>query len=219
MGGILLPWDIVVKNWSFLAAGLWATIEIFVVSMIAGTVLGVLMGVLRTSRVFLIQITTRAFIEVFRGLPTLITMFFVYFAVPMLFQIEIPSFLAAVIGLTLWELSEIAEIMRGAIQSIPKGQVEAGRAMALNKAQVLIYILMPQAVRRMLPPLIGVYTRLVKGTALASLVGVNDLVMAGKIVVERTLEPLEVYVFIMAVFFIINYPLSVLSRKLERKLI
>jgi len=214
-----LPWDIVVKNWSFLAAGLWATIEIFVVSMIAGTVLGVLMGVLRTSRVFLIQITTRAFIEVFRGLPTLITMFFVYFAVPMLFQIEIPSFLAAVIGLTLWELSEIAEIMRGAIQSIPKGQVEAGRAMALNKAQVLIYILMPQAVRRMLPPLIGVYTRLVKGTALASLVGVNDLVMAGKIVVERTLEPLEVYVFIMAVFFIINYPLSVLSRKLERKLI
>lgn len=214
-----MPWDIVVKNWSFLAAGLWATIEIFVVSMIAGTVLGVLMGVLRTSRVFLIQITTRAFIEVFRGLPTLITMFFVYFAVPMLFQIEIPSFLAAVIGLTLWELSEIAEIMRGAIQSIPKGQVEAGRAMALNKAQVLIYILMPQAVRRMLPPLIGVYTRLVKGTALASLVGVNDLVMAGKIVVERTLEPLEVYVFIMAVFFIINYPLSVLSRKLERKLI
>jgi len=214
-----LPWDIIVKNWVSLAEGLKATIEIFVVSIIAGTVLGVLMGVLRTSKVFLVQITTRAFIEVFRGLPTLITMFFVYFAVPMLFQIEIPSFLAAVIGLTLWELSEIAEIMRGAIQSIPKGQVEAGKAMALNKAQVLIYILIPQAVRRMLPPLIGVYTRLVKGTALASLVGVNDLVMAGKMVVDRTLEPLEVYIFIMAVFFIINYPLSVLSRKLERKLI
>ena len=214
-----MPWDIIVKNWVSLAEGLKATIEIFVVSIIAGTVLGVLMGVLRTSKVFLVQITTRAFIEVFRGLPTLITMFFVYFAVPMLFQIEIPSFLAAVIGLTLWELSEIAEIMRGAIQSIPKGQVEAGKAMALNKAQVLIYILIPQAVRRMLPPLIGVYTRLVKGTALASLVGVNDLVMAGKMVVDRTLEPLEVYIFIMAVFFIINYPLSVLSRKLERKLI
>lgn len=214
-----MPWDIVVKNWSFLATGLQATIEIFVVSMVAGTVLGVLMGVLRTSRVFFIQITTRAFVEVFRGLPTLIAMFFVYFAAPILFRIEIPGFLAAVIGLTLWELSEIAEIMRGAIQSIPKGQVEAGKAMALNKAQVLIYILIPQAVRRMLPPLIGVYTRLVKGTALASLVGVNDLVMAGKMVVERTLEPLEVYVFVMAVFFIINYPLSILSRRLEKKLI
>ncbi|MHB9094800.1 MAG: amino acid ABC transporter permease [Eubacteriales bacterium] len=214
-----MPWDVVVKNWSFLANGLQATIEIFIISLVASTVLGVLMGALRTSKVFLILITTRAFIEVFRGLPTLITMFFVYFAVPMLFKLQIPSYLAAIIGLTLWGLSEIAEIVRGAIQSIPKGQIDAGKATALNNVQVFIYILLPQAVRRMLPPLIGVYTRMVKGTAMASLVGVNDFVMAGKMVVERTLEPLEVYVFIMAIFFIINYPLSVLSNRLEKKLI
>jgi polar amino acid transport system permease protein len=176
------------------------------------------LGALLQAKAAAVWLTVRAVVEVFRGLPVPITLFFVFFAVPMLTEIDIPSKPAAILGLTLWSMSEIAEIVRGAIQSIPKGQTEAGKALALTYTQILVWILLPQAMRRMLPPLVGIYNRLAKSTALAALIGVRDLVTAGQIVIERTMASLEVYTFIVLVFFALCYPLSLVSYRLEKRL-
>jgi|HigsolmetaGSP12D_1036236.scaffolds.fasta_scaffold00101_4 polar amino acid transport system permease protein len=214
----MFRWHVIADNWPVLSVGIWETIRIFLVSLVLGTLLGIPLGVLLQSKVGAVRLTVRAVVEVFRGLPVPITLFFVFFAVPMLTHIDIPSKPAAVLGLTLWSMSEIAEIVRGAIQSIPKGQTEAGKALALTYAQILVWILLPQAVRRMLPPLVGIYNRLAKSTALAALIGVRDLVTAGQIVIERTMASLEVYTFIVIVFFALCYPLSLASYHLEKRL-
>jgi len=214
----MFRWQVIADNWPVLSAGIWETIQIFLISLVLGTVLGIPLGTLFQAKAAVVRLAVRAFVEVFRGLPVPITLFFVFFAVPMLTGIDIPSKPAAILGLTLWSMSEIAEIVRGAIQSIPKGQTEAGRALALTYPQILVWILLPQAVRRMLPPLVGIYNRLAKSTALAAMIGVRDLITAGQIVIERTLASLEVYTFIVVVFFALCYPLSIISYRLEKRL-
>jgi polar amino acid transport system permease protein len=214
----MFRWHVIMDNWTLLSAGIWATVQVFLYSLVLGTVLGIPLGVLRNSKIAAVRLPVQGIIEVFRGLPVPITLFFVFFAVPMVLQLDIPSKIAAVSGLTLWCMSEIAEIVRGAIQSIPKGQTEAGKSLALTYVQILLLILLPQAMRRMLPPLIGIYNRLAKSTALAALIGVRDLITAGQIVIERTMASLEIYLFIIAVFFVLCYPLSFFSYRLEKKL-
>lgn len=209
----------VIGNWDNLQAGLLVTLEIFIYSMIISTVIGVFIGYLRSTRILLINIPLRVLIEIFRGLPTLVTMFFVFFAIPIMFGLRIPSREAAIIGLSLWCISEIAEIVRGAIQSIPKGQTEAGRSLALSTYQLMVFVILPQAIRRMLPPMVGLYTRLMKGTAMAALIGVQDIMWHSKVIVERTFAAFEVFGFVMLVYFLICYPLSIVSLRLEKRLL
>ncbi|GCL72595.1 amino acid ABC transporter permease [Paenibacillus naphthalenovorans] len=213
-----MDWHVIIDNWPLLSKGVWVTVEIFVYTLVLGTALGIPLGVLRNSKIAAVRLPVFGIIEVFRGLPVPITLFFVFFAAPYVLHIDIPSKIAAVSGLTLWCMSEIAEVVRGALQSIPKGQTEAGKAHALTYFQILVWILLPQAFRRMLPPLIGIYNRLAKSTTLAALIGVRDLITAGQIVIERTMASLEIYLFIIAVFFILCYPFSIASFYLEKKL-
>lgn len=211
--------EVIVNNWHFLFDGLMIALKVFIFSTVISTITGIILGVIRTTKILPLSLLSRLFVEVFRGLPVVVTMFFVFFAVPIALGLNIPSIPAAIIGLSLWCLSEIAEIVRGAIQSIPKGQYEAGKSMAFTNTQLMRYIILPQATRRMLPPLIGVYIRLLKGTALASLIGVRDLMWYSRIIVERTYASFEIFGLVMLIYFVVCYPLSVLGLKLERKFV
>jgi polar amino acid transport system permease protein len=145
-----------------------------------------------------------------------VLIFFVYYGLPAV-GLDLDSFSAAVMALTLFKTAQVIEYVRGAVQSIPKGQSEAGLAIGLPFAEVLRSVVFPQALRRFLPVWINGVTDAVKGSALVSLLGVTDLMHAINQVIGRTYEALPLYILGAFIYFIINYTLSQMSRRLERR--
>ena len=158
----------------------------------------------------------RLFSDVIRGIPILVLIFFVYYGLPVT-GLNLNSFTAGVFALTLFSTAQVIEIARGALQSIHHGQMEAAKAIGLTFPQRLVYVIFPQAVRRFLPPWINSVTDAVKGTALLSLVGIVDLMLAIQQVIGRTYEPMPLYILGAFIYFAINYSLSNLSRLLEAR--
>ncbi len=158
----------------------------------------------------------RAFSDIVRGIPILVLIFFIYYGLP-LTGLNLQPFAAAVVALTVFKTAQVIENVRGAIGSIPRGQMEAAKAIGLTFPQALADVIAPQAVRRFLPPWINGVTDAVKGSALVSLLGVSDLMHAIQQVIGRTYEPLPLYILGAVIYFAINYSLSSLSRRLERR--
>ena len=148
--------------------------------------------------------------------PLLVLIFFVYYGLPV-FRINLSNFWAAVFALAAFKTAHVIEIVRGAVQSIPRGQTDAGRAIGLTFAQRLLCVIAPQALRRFLPPWINAVVDTVKGSALVSLVGIVDLMLAIQQVIGRTYVPLPMYVLGALMYFVINYSLSLTSRRLEAR--
>ncbi len=157
--------------------------------------------------------------DVIRGIPVLVLIFTIYYGLPLLIGFEINSFLTAVVALTVFTTAQVTEIARGAIQSIHFGQTEAGKAIGLGFWPRMIYVVLPQAVRRFLPPWINSVTDVVKGSALVSLVGIVDLMLATQQVIGRVYEPMPLYIVCSIIYFLINYSLSSASRKLEARFV
>jgi polar amino acid transport system permease protein len=149
-------------------------------------------------------------------LPLITLIFFVYYAMPAL-KVNVSGWWAAVSALAAFETAHVSEVTRGALQSIHPGQTEAGRAIGLTFVQRMLYVIFPQALRRFLPPWINTVVDTVKGSALVSLVGIVDLMLAVQQVIGRTFQPLPLYVLGAAIYFVINYTLSQLSRRLEAR--
>lgn len=149
-------------------------------------------------------------------MPILVLIFFVYYVVPAS-GLKLSGFFAAVLALSLFSTAQVIEITRGACQSIHHGQIEAGKAIGLTHAQTLIWVVLPQALRRFLPPWINSVTDAVKGSALVSLVGIVDLMQAIQQVIGRTYEPMPMYVVGALIYLAINFSLSSLSRLLEAR--
>jgi polar amino acid transport system permease protein len=158
----------------------------------------------------------RLYSDVFRGIPLLVLIFFIYYALP-LFGINFTNFVSVVVALSTFETAHIIEVVRGALQSIPRGQNEAAKTIGLRFSQRLIYVIAPQAVRRFLPPWINAVVDTVKGSALVSLVGIVDLMLAIQQVIGRTYIPMPLYVLGALMYFVINYSLSSASRRLEAR--
>lgn len=207
-----------------MAVGLAATIELCAITIVASVAIGVLLGALSTMRFLPLQAAIRAYVEVWRGLPTIVSLFFIFFALPTL-HLYLSAFAAAAIGLTLWASANVAEIVRGAIGSIPKDQFIAAEALGLGWVKIMTLIVLPQALRRMLPPLVGMMVNLIQTTTLAAVIGVLDVLEAGKRSVERlTLETgnphaAEVYAAVLVVFFLLCFPLSQYAGALEKRLV
>lgn len=204
-----------------LGRGVWKTVLISFYTIAISIVCGIGFGALHTSRRLWLRIATRAVLELFRSVPVLVWLFFFFFGLPLFFGIDIPAFASAVLVLSLWGMTEIGEVARGALQSLPKGQLEAGQAIGLNTRQLYIYVLIPQAVRRMIPPSINVFTRIVMTSSLTVLVGVTEMIKSGQQIIERNykygLAAIIIYSALFALYFLICYPLSVYSRRLEKK--
>ena len=185
---------------------------VVVFSLVGGILLGV--GIVYGPRWLYWPI--RIYSDVFRGIPLLVLIFFIYYALP-LFGINFTNFVSVVVALSTFETAHIIEVVRCALQSIPRGQNEAAKTIGLRFSQRLVYVIAPQAVRRFLPPWINAVVDTVKGSALVSLVGIVDLMLAIQQVIGRTYIPMPLYVLGALMYFVINYSLSSASRRLEAR--
>jgi polar amino acid transport system permease protein len=214
---------IILVNLPFLLKGLLNTILLSIVCLIVSMLFGILFGVLRTVKNPVIFWIAKIYVEVFRGLPVMVTLFLIFFTLPVI-GIHINTFFSAMIGLSLWTSANIAETVRGSIQSIPPAQTEASYSLGLNYMQTMRYVILPQAARRMLPSIIGLLSNLVQATSLTVLIGNLELLKSAQLIIER-IEVMNgisiafaIYGVVLVGYFIVCYPLSIWSKKLEKKL-
>jgi polar amino acid transport system permease protein len=199
-----------------LGRGLWVTLEVSVIVVALSLALGLVFGAVMTYGPLPFRLFIRLFSDVVRGIPVLVLIFFIYYGLPVA-GIDVNNLAAGMTALVLFTTAQVTEITRGSLQSIHHGQMEAGKAVGLTFAQRLVYVIFPQAARRFLPPWINSVADAVKGTALLSLVGIVDLMLAIQQVIGRTYEPMPLYILGALIFFAVNYSLSMLSRRLEAR--
>lgn len=209
-------------NMQRLMGGLLITARIALLSIIAGSLLGLLLGLVQTTKSKLVRFLCRFYLELFRIIPILVWLFIVYFGIPSMLDIHVEGEAVAVVVFSLWGAAEMGDIVRGALVSLPKHQMESGKALGLSFWGLYRYILIPQAIRRMLPGAINLSTRMVKTTSLVVMIGVIDVVKIGQQIIELSIlkaptASFWVYGFIFILYFIICYPLSRLSKQLEAK--
>lgn len=210
------------KNIQRLFEGLLVTVEIAFISIIIGSILGIIIGLSRTTRFKVLLFINRVYLEAFRIIPTLVWLFVFYFGVTTALNINISGEVVSIIVFSLWGAAEMGDIVRGALESLPTHQIESGKAIGLNYFQLYRYILIPQAIRRMIPGTINLATRMIKTTSLVVLIGVIDVVKIGQQIIETSrfeypAASFWIYGFIFFLYFIICYPLSKISKSLETK--
>jgi His/Glu/Gln/Arg/opine family amino acid ABC transporter permease subunit len=210
--------------------GLKGTLRIAAIALAGSTVVGILLGVLLTIDFRPSRALIRLYIEFWRGLPILVTIFIIYFALPALSRkLEFDPFTAAAIGLVLWGSAQVAEATRGAVQSIPREQHEAAAALGFGWVGTQRFVILPQALRRLLPPLVSLLVNIIQNTTIAGVIGAAELLQTGQRSVERLTAPppigpvevhaFEIYSAVMVVFFAISFPLTRLAAYLERRLV
>jgi len=181
---------------------------------------GIFFGLMRLSKRWYIRIPSIMYIEIIRGTPLLLLIFWFYFLSPILFHRPVPEARSTLVAFTVFTGAYCAEIVRAGIQAIPKGQMEAARSSGLNYTQAMIYIILPQALRNMIPSFVNQFVSLTKDTSLAYIIGVQELTRAATQVNNRTLNaPAEIFFAIAVINFIICFGLTQTSRYLEKKLI
>jgi polar amino acid transport system permease protein len=200
----------------FLWQGLFITIQVSLLSVALSLVAGILLGLALTYGNPLVRWPIRVFTDVIRGIPILVLLFLIYYLLPVIW-IDVSPYWSGVLALSVFKTAHTVEIVRGSIQSVPAGQFDAGKAIGLTFWQRMLYVAFPQALRRFLPPWINSVADTVKGSALVSLLGVVDLMLAVQQVVGRTYVAMPVYMLGALLYFCINYSLSSLSRLLEAR--
>jgi His/Glu/Gln/Arg/opine family amino acid ABC transporter permease subunit len=210
--------------------GLRTTLRIAAFSVVASALIGIVLGTLLTIRFLPSRGAIRLYIEVWRGLPIIVTIFIVFFVFPEFSaRLEFDPIPAAIIALSLWGSAQVAEATRGAVQSIPREQHEAASALGFGWVGRHAFVILPQAFRRLLPPLVSLLVGIIQNTTLAQVIGAPELLDVGKRQVERITSPppagiaeihaIEIYGAIAVVFFLISFPLTRLAAYLERRLV
>ncbi len=200
----------------FLTTGLIVTLSVSVLTVVLSLIAGGLLGVVLVYGPMPLRWMVRGFSDIVRGIPILVLIFFIFYGLPIT-GLNLQPFSAAVLALTVFKTAQVIENIRGAIGSIPRGQMDAAKAIGLTFPKRLAYVIAPQAVRRFLPPWINGVTDAVKGSALVSLLGVTDLMQSIQQVIGRTYDAMPLYVLGALFYFVINYTLSTLSRRLESR--
>jgi polar amino acid transport system permease protein len=207
-----------------LHTGLKETLRIALFSVVGSAVVGVLLGTILTIRFWPTRAVVRLYIEIWRGLPIIVTIFVIYFALPSV-GIRFNAFTAAAIGLALWGSAQVAEATRGAVQSIPREQHEAAAALGFRWVGRHRHVVLPQAYRRLLPPMVSLLVNVIQNSTLAAVIGVGELLETGNRSVERlTLDTgnshaFAIYGGLMVAFFVISFPLTRLAAYFERRLL
>jgi polar amino acid transport system permease protein len=209
--------SVVIEALPFLWRGLLITLAVSALVVVLSLIAGTLLGLLRVYGAPLLQALVQAYSDVVRGIPVLVIIFFVFYGLPAL-GVNASSFSCAVLALAIFSTAQVSELARGALQSIHHGQNEAAKAIGLTFGQRMASVILPQATRRFLPAWVNSVTDAVKGSALVSLIGVVDLMMAIQQVIGRTYQALPLYLLGGAIYFAINYGLSLLSRYYEQRL-
>jgi polar amino acid transport system permease protein len=204
-------------RWLILA-GLGVTIAYTVGTILLGLVIGLVTGLLRLSRNPMITAPLVAYVEIFRCTPLLVQIVWFYYALPVVLGIDIPAHVAAVLVLSLYTGAFYAEIIRGGVNSIERGQWDAARAIGMRRRQVMRHVILPQAVKRMMPPFMNQSIIQLKNTSLVSTIAVADLLYQGTIITAATYRPLEVYTMVAIIYFLVLFPLTLVAQQVERRL-
>lgn len=194
------------------------TLRLAIPAIFLGFILGTLIGLARLSRLFWIRIPATIYVEFFRGVPLVMVIFWFWFILPFLIGVSIPEFGVALAAFVFFEAAYLAEIVRAGIQSVPRGQAEAAIATGLSQTQTMRQVVLPQALRNMIPALVTQFIVLLKDTSLASIIGYVDLTKAAQIVNNREIRPFELYLFIAVIYWLCSYGMSCYARALERRL-
>ncbi|CAB1076283.1 hypothetical protein D1AOALGA4SA_4080 [Olavius algarvensis Delta 1 endosymbiont] len=219
---------LILESLPLMLLGALNAFSVTVVSMIIGVPIGLMLALMRISERRKLKTFALIYIEVWRAGPFIVEIFIVFFILPPLlnqwFRFDISAFQTMVFGSTLWTSANSAEVFRGAIKSIPAGQSEAALSLGMNYVQRFRHVILPQAFKITLPPMIGIFTLVLKGTAIGFIIDFREVIRMGQIAIERLymqeriLASLEIYTIIMLIYFLMCYPLSQLSLYFERKL-
>ena len=217
-----------------LREGLPQTLKLAALAVAVSLVVGVVLGTLLTIRFRPLQALIRLYVEVWRGLPILVTVLFIYWIATADVggaRIELSAFMSAAVGLSLWGSAQVAEATRGAVQSIPREQHEAAAALGFGWTGRHVFVIVPQALRRLLPPMVGLLVNVIQNTTIAALIGVSEVLETANRQFENVTfgltgtatapdyAPFMIYGFVLLIFFMISFPLTLLARYLERRLV
>jgi polar amino acid transport system permease protein len=206
-------WD-VLRN--LLLAARW-TVALSLIAFVGGGLVGLLLLVMRLSNSRPAQLAVSGYVQLFQGTPLLMQLFLAYFGMALL-GFNTSAWTAAAVALTLYTSAFLTEIWRGCVAAVPRGQWEAARSLALNFGEQLRHVILPQALRIAVPPTVGFLVQVVKGTALASVIGFVELTKAGTMITNATFKPFVVYSFVALLYFALCFPVSLYARGLERRL-
>ncbi len=210
------------NNFLRLLSGLWVTVRISLISIAFSLVLGTLLGAVMTSRNRVVKVLCRVYLEIVRIMPQLVWLFIVFFGVTRLTGANFGGETSAVIVFTIWGAAEMGDLVRGAFEAIPRHQFESSLSLGLTKPQMYISIIFPQALRNLLPNVINLATRMIKTTALVSIIGVTEVLKVGKQIIDANRfefpnAAIWVYAAIFFMYFLICFPLSMISRAIVKK--
>lgn len=202
-----------------IAQGAVLTVVLCAVAGTAGTLIGILLGFAATSDNWIARTASSIYINLVRGLPLLVIIFFIYFGLPLLVPgADLSNLVSAAVALSVYAGAYMGEIVRGGIESIPRGQFEAAEALGFGYVGKYRHVIMPQAMRAIVPPGIGFLIALVKDSSLISVIGFVELTKAGRVVSSLTTDPLMTFLIVAAFYFVICYAMSLLSQRYERSL-
>lgn len=199
-------------------AGLALTVEISIISLIIAGILGLFFGLLSVSKKKSLRAIALVYVDIVRGTPLLVQAFFIYFGIPAALGIRLDPNIAGVITLSLNAGGYLAEIFRGGIESISKGQMEAARSLGLPYGIAMRKVILPQAVRTMTPALINQCIITLKDTSILSIIGVQELTQTGRLIIANNYQSFEVWTIVAVMYFIIIMILSKISKRIERKM-
>jgi len=210
------------KNFARLMGGMWAALKISLISIAISMVLGLLLGFLVSRRNRMIRGVMRCYLEFIHIMPQMVLLFLVFFGTSKAFGWNLSGELSSVIVFSLWGTAEMSDLVRGAVTSIPRIQYESAMALGMTQAQVNRYVILPQAVRRLIPQSINLITRMIKTTSLVLMIGVVEILKIAQQIIEanRKASPnaaFGVYLAVFLMYFLLCWPVSLLARKLEKR--
>lgn len=221
----MLDFSVVVSNLRFLIVqgflGIGdftgGTLRLAIPAIVLGFLLGIVVGVARLSRHAWVRWPATVYVEFFRGVPLVMVIFWFWFILPQLLRLPIPEYGVALTAFVVFEAAYFGEIVRAGVRSVPRGQVEAAGALGLSPLGTLRHVVLPQALRNMVPSLVTQMIVLFKDTSLASIIGYVDLTKAAQIVNNREIRPFELYLFIAVVYWVCTYAMSRMARRFEHR--
>ena len=216
--GYTFQFDVVWRNLGFLLSGVELTLIVTAAALSSGLILGLLVALGRMSSRRWIQLPAIGYIELFRNTPALIQLMWVYYCLPILTGLEMGAAASATVALAINGAAYIAEIIRGGIQGVDRGQVEAARTLGLSYAQTMRKVVLPQAFRRMIPPFVNESVSILKFSSLVSVLGVADLTYQAQVLSTTTFRPIEIFSFIALVYLVLCSTLALFARRLELRL-
>ena len=209
--------DLVVNSFPLLLVGAGVTIKITALSVALGVVIGLFVGIARISRLRILRVLAAVYVDFFRGTPLLVQIFLVYFALPVITGQRVDPFVAAIGSCGINSGAYVAEIFRAGIQSIDKGQMEAGRSLGMTWVQTMRYIIVPQAFKRVIPPLGNEFMALLKDSSLVSVIGFEELTRRGQLIIAKTYGSLEIWISVAVIYLAMTLTISRFVAYLERR--